>query len=249
MAKNPGGQQANTKGSKADFARSSGGGGGIRDFFSNLFSGGSGGGAPQNRMPDGSRMDTITKQMGAGKTAPNYGQVNLGMAAPGTPGLEDKLALNSAAMQAAQQPGGIMDIIGNFMPGMSALNAARGAMKHMRPGSFPPRYGPDGQMTPYGMQMQQNSQLLAQQMAARGGDGPSVSSAPPVPEVAVNTMPTERPSWWPAYMAWPPNPDSAMGQYAMAGGPTSVSSLYYGGAINSMQNPMNMGIGGLPRRT
>lgn len=257
--KNSGGQQANTKGSKADFARSSGGGGG--GFFSNLFGGGGGGSAPQNRMPDGSRMDTITKAMTAGKNAPNYGQQNLGMAAPGTPGLSDKLALNAAAMQAAQEPRGIMGILENFMPGMTALNVARGAMKHMRPAeAFPPRFGADGQMTPYGMQMQQNSQLLAQQMANQGGGDSDLfqaPSAPEVPDIDPNTMPSERPPWWPAYLPWPPTPNSMLPQapppqmpvqnYGSLPVPSSYSTSYSGlqNAISGARNPLTMGIGGI----
>ena len=95
MAKAPTQKQENTKGSKGSFSAGASpvsgkqtvatGGGGIGSFFSGLFGGG--GGAPQNRMPDGSRMDTITKPMG-GKSAPVYGQQNLGMAAAGTPGLQ-----------------------------------------------------------------------------------------------------------------------------------------------------------------
>lgn len=267
MAKNPGGQQANTKGSKGSFSAGASpvdsaakqavatGGGGIGAFFSGFFGGG-GGGAPQNRMPDGSRMDTITKPMGS-KSAPVYGQQNLGMAAAGTPGLSDKLALNSAAMAAAQEPRGIMGIIENLMPGMSAINAARGVMKHMRPASaFPPRFGADGQMTPYGQQMQQNSQLLAQQMANQGGGDSFTPPTPEVPDVMVNpnAMPTERPAWWPAYLPWPPAPQSAIApmpiptqNYGSLPVPNSYSTSYSGmqNAISGAQNPLVMGIGGI----
>lgn len=266
MAKNPGGRQENTKGSKGSFSAGASpvsgkqtvatGGGGIGSFFSGLFGGG-GGGAPQNRMPDGSRMDTITKSMGS-KSAPVYGQRTLGMAAAGTPGLSDKLALNQAAMAAASQPQGIMGIVQNLMPGMSAINAARGVMKHMRPASaFPPRFGVDGQMTPYGEQMQQNSQLLAQQMANQGGnDDPFTPPAPEVPAVDPNAMPTERPPWWPAYLPWPPAPQSAIAptpapmpvqNYGSLPVPNSYSTSYSGlqNAISGAQNPLNMGIGGI----
>lgn len=270
MAKNPGGRQENTKGSKGSFSAGASpasgkqsvatGGGGIGGFFSGLFGGG--GGGESNRMPDGSRMDTITKPMG-GKTAPSYGQQNLGMAAAGTPGLADKLALNQAAMAAAQEPRGIMGIISNLMPGMGAINAARGVMKHMRPAeAFPPRFGVDGQMTPYGMQMQQNSQLLAQQMANQGGDDSPIappSPTPEVPSVDPNAMPTERPPWWPAHLPWPPAPQSAIApptppmpvqNYGSLPVPNSYSTSYSGlqNAISGAQNPLMMGIGGMLRR-
>lgn len=271
MAKQPTQRQANTKGSKGSFsagatARSASdkqsvatGGGGIGGFFSNLFGGGGGGSAPQNRMPDGSRMDTITKPMGS-KTAPSYGQRNLGMAAPGTPGLSDKLALNAAAQAAASQPQGIMGVLSNLMPGSMAIRAGRGLMKHMRPAeAFPPRFGVDGQMTPYGQQMQQNSQLLAQQMANQGGDDSPIAP-PSVPEVAPvdpNAMPTERPPWWPAYLPWPPTPQSQMPapapmpiptqNYGSLPVPNSYSTSYSNlqNAISGAQNPLMMGIGGI----
>jgi len=281
MAKNPGGQQENTKGSKGSFSAGAspmsaaakqaavnvggggGGGGGIAGFFSNLFSGG-GGGAPQ--MPDGSRMDQITKPFVGGKTAPNYGQINLGMAAPGTPGLADKLALNAAAQAAASQPQGIMGVLRNIMPGSTIMQAGRGLMKHMRPASaFPPRFGPDGQMTPYGMQMQEQSRLLAQQhtadMNAMGDGAPQASGMETTPTTAdPNQIPGERPSWWPSYLPWPPAPNVAVPQApvpAMGTQPTgslpapapygtSYSNLQ--SAISGAQNPLMMGIGGMLRR-
>lgn len=282
MAKNPGGRQENTKGSKGSFsagaspvagkqvvATGGGGGGGIAGFFSNLFGGG-GGGAPQNRMPDGSRMDTITKPFVGGKTAPNYGQVNLGMAAPGTPGLADKLALSAAAQAAASQPQGIMGVLGNLMPGSTIMQAGRGLMKHMRPASaFPPRFGPDGQMTPYGMQMQERSRLMAQQhaaeMNARDDGPPQVDEMETAPTTAdPMQIPGERPSWWPSYLPWPPAPNVSVPQTApvpsvppMGTQPTgslpaptpygtSYSSLQ--NAISGAQNPLMMGIGGMLRR-
>jgi hypothetical protein len=280
MAKNPGGRQENTKGSKGSFsagaspasgkqsvATGGGGGDGIAGFFSNLFSGGGGGGAPQNRMPDGSRMDTITKPFVGGKTAPNYGQVNLGMAAPGTPGLADKLALSAAAQAAASQPQGIMGVLGNLMPGSMAIQAGRGLMKHMRPASaFPPRFGPEGQMTPYGEMMQQRSQALAaeQLAASREGDGPQqyvVDQGATAPTSMDPTqIPGERPSWWPSYLPWPPAPNVSVPQTAVPAmgtqptgslpAPTPYGTSYSNlqNAISGAQNPLMMGIGGMLRR-
>ena len=264
--KNPGGQQANTKGPKGSFSQgaspvsgkqpSDGGG-----FFSNLFGGG--GGDRSNRMPDGSRMDTITKSMGT-KTAPNYGQINLGMAAPGTPGLADKLALNAAAQAAASQPQGIMGIVQNLIPGMGAVNAARGVMKHMRPASaFPPRFGSDGQMTPYGEMMQERSRQMALDMSSGGNDDNSY--APPVNATAPTTadpnqIPGERPPWWPSYLPWPPAPNVSVPQASVPPvgtqptgslpAPTPYGTSYSNlqSAISGAQNPLMMGIGGMLRR-
>lgn len=281
--KNPGGQQANTKGSKGSFSAGAspmsaaakqaavsvssggGGGGGIAGFFSNLFGGG-GNRAPQNYMPDGSRMDTITKPFVGGKTAPNYGQINLGMAAPGTPGLADKLALSAAAQAAASQPQGIMGILGNLMPGSIAMRAGRGLMKHMRPASaFPPRFGPDGQMTPYGQMMQERSRQTALEHSAMqnamDSGAPQMADGAIEPTTADPTqIPGERPPWWPSYLPWPPTPNVSVPQTAvppMGTQPTgslpaptpygtSYSSLQ--SAISGAQNPLTMGIGGMLRR-
>jgi len=279
MAKNPGGRQENTKGSKGSFsagaspasgkqsvATGGGGGGGIASFFSNLFGGGGDGGAPQNRMPDGSRMDTITKPYVGGKTYPNYGQVNLGMAAPGTPGLADKLALSAAAQAAASQPQGIMGVLQNFMPGAIAGRALSGLAKTMRPASaFPPRFGPDGQMTPYGQMVADRSRQIALDMSSRGNDDssyvPSVDETAPT-AADPNQVPGERPPWWPSYLPWPPAPNVSVPQAAPAASPmgtqptgslpaptpygTSYSNLQ--SAISGAQNPLMMGIGGMLRR-
>ena len=241
-----------------------GGGGGGGGFLSRIFGGGGGGGAPQ--MPDGSRMDQITKPFVGGKTAPNYGQINLGMAAPGTPGLADKLALNAAAQAAASQPQGIMGVLGNLMPGSTIMQAGRGLLKHTRPASaFPPRFGADGQMTPYGMQMQEQSRLLAQQNAAEmnaRGDGPQqISDMETAPTTADPTqIPGERPSWWPSYLPWPPTPNVSVPQTAVPAmgtqptgslpAPTPYGTSYSNlqSAISGAQNPLMMGIGGMLRR-
>lgn len=287
--KNPGGQQANTKGSKGSFSAGAspmsaaakqaavsvssggGGGGGIAGFFGNLFGGGGGGGAPQ--MPDGSRMDQITKPFVGGKTAPNYGQVNLGMAAPGTPGLSDKLALNAAAQAAASQPQGIMGVLGNLMPGSTIMRAGRGLMKHMRPASaFPPRFGPDGQMTPYGQMMQERSRQTALEHSAMqnamDSGAPQMVDGATEPTTADPTqIPGERPPWWPSYLPWPPVPNASdpaapatpaapaapsVGTQPTGSLPaptpygTSYSSLQ--NAISGARNPLTMGIGGMLRR-
>lgn len=283
MAKQPTQKQQNTKGAKGSFSAGatpksasdkqvvatggSGGGGGIPGFFSNLFGGGGGGSAPQNRMPDGSRMDTITKPFVGGKTAPNYGQVNLGMAAPGTPGLADKLALNAAAQAAASQPQGIVGVLGNIMPGAIFGRAFQGLMKTIRPaGAFPPRYGVDGQLTPYGEMIEQRSRdVAAQELAAYRERADEGITAPT--SVDPTQIPTERPSWWPSNLPWPPAPIVVPAAPAAPAAPvapatpttaptgslpapspygTSYSSLQ--GAISGARNPLMMGIGGMLRR-
>lgn len=85
-----------------------------------------------------------------------------------------------------------------------------------------------------------------------------VTTAPTNP----NQMPGERPSWWPAYLPWPPAPNVSVPQATPAvppmGSPltgslpvptrygTSYSNLQ--GAISGAQNPLMMGIGGMLRR-
>ena len=286
MAKNPGGQQANTKGPKGSFSAGASpvsgkqsvatGGGGGGGFFSNLFGGGGNNDLSQRdwaRGPGDASMDVITKPFVGGKTAPNYGQVNLGMAAPGTPGLEDKLALNQAAMAAAAEPQGIMGILGNLMPGRIAGRAITGLMKHMRPASaFPPRYGVDGQLTDYGQRLQDQQDRLMQEMIEQSrldndpSYGPNSEMAPgtqptaPGPTVSTE-IPGERPPWWPSYLPWPPVPNVSVPQTPMApvapppatGGlpapnPYSTSYSNLQGAISGAQNPLMMGIGGMLRR-
>lgn len=279
MAKNPGGQQANTKGSKGSFSAgaspvsgkqtvATGGGGGGGGFFSNLFGGGGNNDLSQRdwaRGPGDASMDVITKPFVGGKTAPNYGQQNLGMAAAGTPGLSDKLALNQAAMAAAQEPQGIMGIVQNLMPGAFAMRAVQGVMKHARPASaFAPRYGVDGQLTDYGRQLENQQQMLMADMVAQSRmdtDSPPPAPVEPVAAPDANGMPSERPSWWPSYLPWPPVPNVSVPQTPMApvapppatGGlpapnPYSTSYSNLQGAISGAQNPLMMGIGGMLRR-
>ena len=289
MAKNPGGRQENTKGSKGSFSAGAspvsgkqsvatgggGGGGGIAGFFSGLFGGGNNDLSQRDwaRGPGDASMDVITKPFVGGKTSPNYGQVNLGMAASGTPGLADKLALNQAAMAAAQEPQGIMGIVQNLMPGGFALRAARGVMKHVRPASaFAPRYGIDGQLTDYGRQLENQQQMLMADMARRSrlendpSYGPSSNTMPEAAPTTTNPtqIPGERPSWWPSYLPWPPAPNVSVPQAAPAPAvspmgtqptgslpaPTPYGTSYSNlqSAISGAQNPLMMGIGGMLRR-
>jgi hypothetical protein len=89
-----------------------------------------------------------------------------------------------------------------------------------------------------------------------GGDdvSPAASMAPPVDPAA---MPTERPSWWPPYLPWPPAPQATapMPTYrpppvapVMPGQQYSTSYSGLQSAISGAGNPLMMGIGGMIRR-
>jgi hypothetical protein len=89
-----------------------------------------------------------------------------------------------------------------------------------------------------------------------GGDE-AAPVAPMTPPVDPAAMPTERPSWWPPYLPWPPAPPSAapMPTYrpppvapVMPGQQYSTSYSGLQGAISGAQNPLMMGIGGIIRR-
>lgn len=295
MAKQPTQKQENTKGAKGSFSAgaspmsaaakqaavsvSTGGGGGDGGgFLSRIFGGGNNDLSQRDwaRGPGGASMDVITKPYVGGKTSPNYGQVNLGMAAPGTPGLTDKLALSAAAQAAASQPQGIMGVLGNLMPGAMAGRAITGFMKHMRPRSeFAPRYGVDGQLTNYGQLLADRQAASMAQMAEQSrlendpSYGPSSNDLTP-PAIDPTQIPGERPPWWPSYLPWPPVPNASdpaapatpatpaapaapsVGTQPTGSLPaptpygTSYSSLQ--NAISGARNPLTMGIGGMLRR-
>jgi hypothetical protein len=84
-----------------------------------------------------------------------------------------------------------------------------------------------------------------------------MQAAPVAPPVDPAAMPTERPSWWPPYLPWPPAPPSAapMPTYrpppvapVMPGQQYSTSYSGLQGAISGAGNPLMMGIGGMIRR-
>jgi hypothetical protein len=93
---------------------------------------------------------------------------------------------------------------------------------------------------------------------ANVGQGEEMMQAAPVaPQVDPAAMPTERPSWWPPYLPWPPAPPSAapMPTYrpppvapVMPGQQYSTSYSGLQGAISGAGNPLMMGIGGMIRR-
>jgi hypothetical protein len=93
---------------------------------------------------------------------------------------------------------------------------------------------------------------------ANVGQGEEMMQAAPVaPPVDPAAMPTERPSWWPPYLPWPPAPPSAapMPTYrpppvapVMPGQQYSTSYSGLQGAISGAGNPLMMGIGGMIRR-
>lgn len=145
---------------------------------------------------------------------------------------------------------GIFEAIQPFTPmgiAMSAIQNIGKGINAARNGG-----GPDPKV-----RAAQQRQLLAQQAAMGGGDDPTFMAepepiAPPVPEVPApaptppqNTMPQQRPPWWPAYLPWPPAPTSPMQMT-----PTPYSTSYSGlqNAISGAQNPLMMGIGGMIRR-
>lgn len=290
MAKQPTQRQSNTKGAKGSFSAgatpksasdkqvvATGGGGGGGGFLASIFGGGNNDLSQRDwaRGPGDASMDVITKPYVGGKTSPNYGQVNLGMAAPGTPGLADKLALSAAAQAAAAEPRGIMGVLGNLMPGAIAGRALAGFAKVARPASaFPPRYGVDGQLTDYGRQLEAQQARLMQEMIEQSrldtgpnGPVPEIPEAGTQPTIADPTqIPGERPPWWPSYLPWPPAPNVSVPSAATPATPaapamgtqptgslpaptpygTSYSSLQ--NAISGAQNPLMMGIGGMLRR-
>jgi len=291
MAKQPTQKQANTKGAKGSFSAGAtpksasdkqvvatgGGGGDGGGFLSRIFGGGNNDLSQRDwaRGPGDASMDVITKPYVGGKTSPNYGQVNLGMAAAGTPGLTDKLALNQAAMAAAQEPQGIMGVLGNLMPGAMLGRALTGFRKVARPASaFAPRYGVDGQLTDYGRQLEAQQARVMQEMIDQSrldtgpnGPVPEIPEAGTQPTIADPTqIPGERPPWWPSYLPWPPAPNVSVPSAATPAAPvapamgtqptgslpaptpygTSYSSLQ--NAISGARNPLTMGIGGMLRR-
>jgi hypothetical protein len=90
-------------------------------------------------------------------------------------------------------------------------------------------------------------------MGGDEGTAPTPMIAPPPP--AAMGMPTDRPSWWPSYLPWPPAPPTAAPQPTFTPPPVApftpqYSTSYSGlqGAISNPQNPLMMGIGGMVRR-
>jgi len=144
---------------------------------------------------------------------------------------------------------GIFEAIQPFTPMGIAMRAIQGIGKHINAAQN--GGGPDPKV-----RAAQQQQLMAQQAAMGGNDSPA-PMAPPVPEVAPpvpeviappppqNTMPQQRPPWWPAYMPWPPAPNSPLQPMPQA--PAQYSTSYSGlqNAISGAQNPLMMGIGGI----
>lgn len=150
---------------------------------------------------------------------------------------------------------GISDIYQTIQP-FTPVGIAMGLVQNLSKGINAARNG--GGPDPKVAAARQRG-LMAQQ-AFMGGDDSPAPSAPEVPAVDPNAIPTERPPWWPAYMPWPPTPQSAapmapppappVQNYGSLPVPNSYSTSYSGmqNAISSAQNPLMMGIGGMLRR-
>lgn len=265
--KNPGGKQANTKGSKATFSQQS-------------VSAPSGRPSVPSRMPT-MRPDNFAQIVASQGGGSDGGIANIAQAIAGGD--------NQAAQAPAQQGFfdnfnplnfGIIGLARSLFSGMGGgNNKSQGPSATNTPQPRPtvrqsgdqliatrdmPRFGfsagdsaavPD--YSPFSLRgftstdpgnVMRNVMGAERNMAAfpPGQSGNETQPTSPVVDAAPNTMPTERPAWWPSYMQWPPLPGSPMGELAASGYSPSISASP--NAISNTQNPLMMGIGGMLRR-
>jgi hypothetical protein len=102
----------------------------------------------------------------------------------------------------------------------------------------------------------QGSERMARAFPDNSGSEDAAPVAPTEPPVDTEEMPTDRPSWWPPYLPWPPKPQTAAPMPTYTPPPVApvgqqYSTSYSGlqGAISGAGNPLMMGIGGMIRRS